>query len=55
MDNELLSEGETLSPPCCAALKRPAKRYYLSAASLDAVGGSVLTRRYFGGMICRKS
>ena len=55
MDNELLSEGETLSSPSYTALKRPAKRYYLSDASLDTVGGSVLRRRYLGGMIRRKS
>ena len=39
IDHELLTAGESLSAPCFAAIKRPAKRYYLSGASFDAIGG----------------
>ena len=39
IDHELLTAGESLSAPCFAAIKRPAKRYYLSDASFDAIGG----------------
>ena len=33
IDHELLLEGEALSAPCYTAIKRPAKRHYLSDAS----------------------
>ena len=41
MDNRLrTSHGrEYLSPPCFAAIKRPAKKCYLSDASFDAICG----------------
>ena len=39
IDHELLTAGESLSAPCFAAIKCPAKTYYLSDASFDAIGG----------------
>ena len=39
IDHELLTVGESLSAPCFTAIKRPAKRYYPSDASFDAIGG----------------
>ena len=36
-DHELLTTKESLSAPCFAAIKRPAKTYYLSDASFDAI------------------
>ena len=39
IDRELLTAGESLSAPCFAAIKRPAKIYYQSDASFDAIGG----------------
>ena len=41
IDNELLLEGEALSAPCYTAIKRPAKRHYLSDTSCG-VGGRIL-------------
>ena len=37
--DELLTAGESLGAPCFTAIKRPAKIYYLSDASFDAIGG----------------
>ncbi|CAM9117561.1 unnamed protein product, partial [Ectocarpus sp. 4 AP-2014] len=39
LDQQLLAIGESLSAPCYAAIKRPAKRNYLSDASFDVMGG----------------
>ena len=39
IDHELLTAGESPGTPCFAAIKRPAKTYYLSDASFDAIGG----------------
>ena len=39
IDHELLTAGRSLSAPCFAAIKRPAKIYYLSDANFDAIGG----------------
>ena len=36
---ELLLEREALSAPCYTASKRPVKRYYLSDAGFESVGG----------------
>ena len=35
-DNELLLEGQAISAPCYTAMKRPAKRHYVSDASFEA-------------------
>ena len=47
IDHELLQEGEALSAPCYTAIKRPAKRHYLSDASFEAVGGFCVERMVF--------
>ena len=47
IDNELLLEGEGLSAPCYTAIRRPAKRHYLSDASFDAVGGFCVESKVF--------
>ena len=39
IDHELLTAGESLSAPCFTAIKRPAKKYYLSDATFNAIGG----------------
>ena len=47
IDHELLLEREALSAPCYTAIKRPAKRHYLSDASFEAVGGFCVERKVF--------
>ena len=47
IDHELLLEGEALSAPCYTAIKRPAKKHYLSDAIVDAVGGFCVERKLF--------
>ena len=47
IDHELLQVGGTISAPCYAALKRPAKRHHLSDASFEAVGGYCVERRVY--------
>ena len=39
INHKILHAGEAVSVPCYTALERPAKRYYLSDASFEAVGG----------------
>lgn len=47
IDEELLITGASLNAPCFAAVKRPAKRLYLSDASFDAIGGYCLELRIY--------
>ena len=47
IDHELLLEGEALSAPCYTAIKRPAKRHYLSDASFESVGGFCVEKKVF--------
>ena len=44
---KLLQIGEAISAPCYTALKRPAKRHYLSDASFEAVGGYCVEQKVF--------
>ena len=48
MDHKLLMAGESLSAPCFAAMKHPAKIYYLSDASFDAIDGFCRKLRIYG-------
>ena len=47
IDHKLLLEGEAPSAPCYTAIKRPAKRHYLSDASCEAVGGGCVENMVF--------
>ena len=46
-NRKLLQIGEATSAPCYTALKRPAKRHYLSDASFQAVGGYCVEKKVF--------
>ena len=46
-EHELLLEGEALIAPCYTAIKRPAKRHYLSDASFESVGGFCVEKKVF--------
>ena len=48
-DRELLLVGEALSALCYTAIKRPAKRHYLSDARFEAVGGFCVEKKGFWG------
>ena len=45
--HKLLQAGEVVSARCYPALKRPAKRHYLSDASFEAVGGYCFEKKVY--------
>ena len=47
INHKLLQAGEAVSAPCYTALKRPARRHYLSDASFEAVGGYCVEKKGF--------
>lgn len=47
VNNDLLLQGEALRAPCYTAIKRPAKRHYLSDASFDVVDVFCVERKAF--------
>ena len=45
ISHKLLQVGEAVSAPYYTALKRPAKRHYLSDVSFEAVGGYLVEKK----------
>ena len=48
IDHELLPEREVLGAPCHRAIKRPAKRHYLSDSKFEAAGEFYVGKSVFG-------
>ena len=47
INHKLLQVGQAVSASCFTALKRPAKRHYLSDASFEAVGGYCVENKIY--------